>query len=157
MPRPYFNRRGQPRIAPTWDDVQSGDIDPDWCGWCLVCGEPIDSLEPDARGDECPECGHRTVYGFAELVLMGLVHDHDPAPGYQPRPPYRPRLVRGAADAPAWMCTHMTGRHWVYVRHFAEWMHPDLGDAMWLMECMDAPHFIPGGSMRPGTQTWIAR
>lgn len=41
-------------------------------GGCLNCGEIVyGGVEPDACKYECPECGQRTVYGLAELAIMG--------------------------------------------------------------------------------------
>jgi hypothetical protein len=40
-------------------------------GFCLTCGEELDGIDPDARGDECECCGAFAVYGAQELVLMG--------------------------------------------------------------------------------------
>ncbi len=42
-------------------------------GWCLVCGEEVDGVEPDARRYECESCGQRRVYGMEELLMMNLL------------------------------------------------------------------------------------
>lgn len=39
-------------------------------GICIECGADHDECEPDARRYPCHECGKRTVYGAAELLLM---------------------------------------------------------------------------------------
>jgi len=40
-------------------------------GFCLNCGEELEGIDPDARGDECECCGSQSVYGAQELVMMG--------------------------------------------------------------------------------------
>lgn len=49
--------------------VERGMTTLDNPGFCLVCGEPADSCEPDAEDYECEVCGKHAVCG-AELVLM---------------------------------------------------------------------------------------
>jgi predicted amidophosphoribosyltransferase len=39
-------------------------------GFCLSCGEAIEDIEPDARGDACECCGEPCVYGAAEILMM---------------------------------------------------------------------------------------
>jgi len=41
-------------------------------GFCTACGEEHYSCEPDARQYECHYCGLKSVYGAAEILLMGL-------------------------------------------------------------------------------------
>jgi len=38
-------------------------------GFCLDCAHEAADVEPDARRDECPECGSFAVYGAEELSL----------------------------------------------------------------------------------------
>lgn len=66
---------GNPANYPTYDEVEAavksemfGTENP---GFCLSCGEAVDGCEPDARGYECEACGEPTVYGAAEVLLMG--------------------------------------------------------------------------------------
>ena len=40
-------------------------------GFCLNCGEELEGIDPDARGEECECCGSQSVYGAQELVMMG--------------------------------------------------------------------------------------
>jgi predicted amidophosphoribosyltransferase len=40
-------------------------------GFCTSCGEEVDGIDPDARGDECECCGAPAVYGAEELLMMG--------------------------------------------------------------------------------------
>jgi hypothetical protein len=42
-------------------------------GFCRACGHEQDGCEPDARRYLCESCGHKTVYGAEELVIMGCV------------------------------------------------------------------------------------
>ena len=42
-------------------------------GFCVLCGEEADGVEPDARGYDCESCEESAVYGAEEILLMGLV------------------------------------------------------------------------------------
>ena len=39
-------------------------------GFCIICGEEAEGVEPDARGYECEACGENGVYGADELLLL---------------------------------------------------------------------------------------
>lgn len=43
-------------------------------GFCLDCGAEQDGCEPDARHYVCEECGKRSVFGAAEMVMSGYYH-----------------------------------------------------------------------------------
>lgn len=49
-------------------------------GFCLACGAQASNVEPDARRYPCEDCGKNRVYGFEELLLMGLVVTRDLKP-----------------------------------------------------------------------------
>ncbi len=49
------------------------DADRDYGGFCIACRAEAYNVEPDARGYVCESCGEPTVYGAAELALMGMV------------------------------------------------------------------------------------
>jgi Zn finger protein HypA/HybF involved in hydrogenase expression len=43
-------------------------------GYCRECREwTADSVEPDARGYKCPDCGKKADYGAEEALMMGLI------------------------------------------------------------------------------------
>ena len=42
-------------------------------GFCLGCGSTQLYVEPDARGYSCESCGEQLVFGFQELLIMGLL------------------------------------------------------------------------------------
>ena len=42
-------------------------------GFCLGCGSTQGCVEPDARRDRCESCEEHLVFGFQELLLMGLL------------------------------------------------------------------------------------
>jgi len=42
-------------------------------GFCLGCGFTQGCVEPDARRYRCESCGEQLVYGFQELLIMGLL------------------------------------------------------------------------------------
>ena len=39
-------------------------------GFCLICGNESEGVEPDARNYECESCGAEQVFGADELMLM---------------------------------------------------------------------------------------
>jgi len=49
------------------------DLDNEYAGFCLACGEQACGCEPDARQYECESCGKKQVYGIQELLLMGHI------------------------------------------------------------------------------------
>ena len=49
------------------------ECDNDNAGLCIFCGEQADGVEPDARQYTCEICDKRGVYGFQELLMMGLI------------------------------------------------------------------------------------
>jgi hypothetical protein len=42
-------------------------------GFCLACGKIAEGVEPDARKYTCESCNAEKVYGFEELLIMGLI------------------------------------------------------------------------------------
>jgi len=42
-------------------------------GFCLGCGNTQACVEPDARRYKCESCEEHLVFGFQELLLMGLM------------------------------------------------------------------------------------
>lgn len=38
-------------------------------GFCVLCGEEAEGVDPDARRGECEHCGKRGVYGADELAI----------------------------------------------------------------------------------------
>lgn len=49
------------------------ELDSDYGGVCLACGEYAYGVEPDARQYTCESCDEKQVYGAQELLMMGLV------------------------------------------------------------------------------------
>jgi len=41
-------------------------------GFCILCGDDAEGVEPDARGYKCESCGKRGVYGAEEVALRFL-------------------------------------------------------------------------------------
>lgn len=57
---------------------EAWEMDSDLAGVCTRCGDvSIGTCEPDARYYKCEVCGMKTVFGFAELVMMGCVSIQD--------------------------------------------------------------------------------
>lgn len=52
---------------------QFRQLDDDSMGICVKCRVSQGGCEPDARNYECEGCGTRTVYGTAELLIMGCI------------------------------------------------------------------------------------
>lgn len=44
-------------------------------GFCLACGYTQPSVKPDATKYTCEACKMPKVYGFEQLVAMGLTYD----------------------------------------------------------------------------------
>jgi hypothetical protein len=63
----------QPRTLKTFTRHELEEADRSYDGFCLACGSRKDTVEPDARGYRCDECGAKWVYGAEEIILMGLV------------------------------------------------------------------------------------
>lgn len=46
----------------------------DYLGWCVKCKAfTTDSVEPDAHGYECDECGKRSVIGAEDALMLGAI------------------------------------------------------------------------------------
>jgi hypothetical protein len=54
----------------TLEKIVAAVQEDDNLGFCIACGEPADSVEPDARKYQCDTCGALAVYGAEELLLM---------------------------------------------------------------------------------------
>lgn len=42
-------------------------------GFCLACGNEQEGCEPDAERYNCEACDRPMVFGFQQLVIMGLI------------------------------------------------------------------------------------
>jgi len=58
------------KITFTLEQLEQADADMN--GFCIECGNEQHGCEPDARKYECDECGKKSVYGAAELALIGF-------------------------------------------------------------------------------------
>lgn len=59
----------------TCTDAEAWEADDALTGLCTYCGNIEEGIaEPDASGYTCNECNQKTILGFAEAVIMGLVH-----------------------------------------------------------------------------------
>jgi hypothetical protein len=45
----------------------------EYMGYCFVCGEWKDSVEPDAEGYSCDNCGSDEVMGAEQIAIHGLL------------------------------------------------------------------------------------
>lgn len=68
---PYKTRNGEQMYMPQLPDDST--VETMHGGWCLVCGQEVDHVEPDVRQQPCEVCGRKTVYGIEELFFMGMV------------------------------------------------------------------------------------
>lgn len=60
------------------DELQSQLFDSVQDGYCSNCDEITDdSLEPDARDLQCPECGQHTVMGIEWAFISGFIEVSD--------------------------------------------------------------------------------
>lgn len=71
MAEQYRTRSGAMQWKPTVGELESMEESDE--GFCLACGEMVQTVEPDAVRYTCECCGKEKVYGWAELALMGLV------------------------------------------------------------------------------------
>lgn len=39
-------------------------------GFCLICGNEAEGVEPDAQNYECESCGAEQVFGAQELLMV---------------------------------------------------------------------------------------
>lgn len=67
----YRNAAQQPRFRPSVELAMAMQHNDE--GFCTVCGNAVEGIEPDARKDTCPHCSSPNVYGIEHLALMGLV------------------------------------------------------------------------------------
>ena len=45
-----------------------------YLGWCTACKAfTADCCEPDAGGYPCPDCGHNTVCGAENALMLGCI------------------------------------------------------------------------------------
>lgn len=71
--REYKTKAGVTQFAPSEAELMEMEENDE--GFCLACGATQECVEPDAVRYECDCCGKPKVYGWAEIVLMGLVKD----------------------------------------------------------------------------------
>lgn len=57
----------------TADKATYLQVNDEYTGYCIVCGEEAEGVEPDARRYECEFCGEGGVYGAEELMLAGRI------------------------------------------------------------------------------------
>ncbi len=70
----YKAKSGDTRYKPVLSSEEMDEVvSAGNMGWCLACGTEAYGVEPDARRYTCEDCGEAKVYGFEELLLMGLV------------------------------------------------------------------------------------
>jgi hypothetical protein len=55
------------------DEGEYYDLESDYSGFCLGCGEIASGVEPDASGYRCECCDANRVCGLEQGVLMGRV------------------------------------------------------------------------------------
>jgi len=71
--QPYQTKGGDSQFRPVMTDAELWECNEGSMGFCLACGNEQHGVEPDARKYKCHACGKEKVYGFEELVVMGLV------------------------------------------------------------------------------------
>jgi hypothetical protein len=76
----YKSRSGRMLLCPVIEtDEEMYSINSSEEGFCLGCGNTHGCVEPDARRYPCEVCGEGLVFGFQELLLMGLIRFEDEA------------------------------------------------------------------------------
>ena len=72
--REYTNKDGEKRLAPVIKNLNSiAKYSDEGKGFCVRCGHVQGYCEPDARKYVCEKCKEAGVYGFEELLMMGLI------------------------------------------------------------------------------------
>lgn len=59
------------KFIPTLEEIE--EMDSNYEGFCVACGNVQEHCEPDARRYTCEACDESTVYGAQELAIMGFV------------------------------------------------------------------------------------
>ena len=71
--RKVTTRKGDIRFVPIVTEDEMFELMDCYEGFCVMCGAVRGCCEPDARQYLCESCGKRGVYGFQELLLMGIL------------------------------------------------------------------------------------
>lgn len=72
--KPYLTKAGVTQYKPVVSiAVLNKIIEEGNKGFCLACGKTVTGVEPDARRYTCESCKAEKVYGFEELLVMGLL------------------------------------------------------------------------------------
>ena len=70
---PYTAKSGKQQFKPSMTEDEYAETREGYEGFCLACGETQAQVEPDGRRYKCEHCGEPKVYGFEELMVMGLL------------------------------------------------------------------------------------
>ena len=71
----YLTKAGVKQVMPVMTEAEYRAVDNE--GFCLACGAEASCVEPDARKYPCEVCDARKVYGYEELLMMGLLRFKD--------------------------------------------------------------------------------
>jgi len=72
--KPYLTKAGVTQYKPVVSmGVLQNIVNEGNKGFCLACGNVSTGVEPDARKYTCEKCKAEKVYGFEELIIMGLI------------------------------------------------------------------------------------
>lgn len=71
--RKYFARNGKQQFMPSIQEAMAGNSIGE--GFCVACGSTQTGVEPDATKYTCEACKMPKVYGFEQLVSMGLTYE----------------------------------------------------------------------------------
>lgn len=70
----YRNKAGRMLHCPVIEsDDEMYEVNDSDEGFCLGCGSTQGCVEPDARRYKCESCDENLVFGFQELLIMGLL------------------------------------------------------------------------------------
>lgn len=70
----YRNKAGQMRYCPVAEsDEEMFGFSESGEGFCVGCGSTQGYVEPDARRYPCESCEEHLVFGFQELLIMGVL------------------------------------------------------------------------------------
>jgi hypothetical protein len=69
----FTAKSGVQRFRPVMSEEEYMGAQEDYGGFCVACGKEAYGVEPDARRYVCESCDQPFVYGYEELLTMGLL------------------------------------------------------------------------------------
>jgi hypothetical protein len=58
----------------TVTEAEFAELNEEYGGFCLACGEQAYGVEPDAENYSCESCGEDQVFGVEQLLVLGKIN-----------------------------------------------------------------------------------